>query len=268
MANANNLQLLDEQGWGQGFANLLRKENGEWWHTRRWWTQSLFWLLIVNGVLAMVLWVVPVLDPEETQDMVGKLGTFIQVMSFFPMFAVITITQGAIIGEKQSGTAAWVLSAPVSRSGFILAKLLANALGFFITIILFQGLTAYIQISFSEGSLLPLGPFLINLGLLSLYLLFYLALTLMLGTMFDSRGPVQGIAIGVAIFSMLGIGQSLSGFLPWIVFVLPEIIPSLASALVQGESIPPVWPVPIIAMSLYIVLFVALAIRRFDREDF
>jgi ABC-2 type transport system permease protein len=268
MASANNLQLLDERGWRQGFTNLFHKENGEWWHTRRWWTQSLIWLVIVNGILAIALWFIPVVDPEEAGDVIENVGIFIQIMSWFPMFAVITITQGTIIGEKQSGTAAWVLSAPVSRSGFILAKLFANALGFFSTIILLQGLTAYIQISFSEGSLLPLGPFLINLGLLSLYLLFYLALTLMLGTMFDSRGPVQGIAVGVAIFSMLGIGQSFSGFLPWLVFVLPETIPSLASALVQGESIPPIWPVPIIAMSLYIVLFVVLAIRRFDREEF
>lgn len=268
MANPNNLQHLDEQGWRQGFANLLRKENGEWWRTRRWWTQSLLWLLIVNGILAMGLWLIPVVDPEEAGDVIENLGIFIQLMGWFPMFAVITITQGAIIGEKQSGTAAWVLSAPVSRSGFILAKLLANALGFFSTIILLQGLTAYIQISFSEGSLLPLGPFLINLGLLSLYLLFYLALTLMLGTMFDSRGSVQGIAIGVAVFSMLGLGQFFSGFLPWLIFILPETIPSLASALVQGESIPPIWPIPIIAMSLYIVLFVVLAIRRFNREEF
>ncbi len=268
MASANNLQLLDERGWRQGFANLFHKENGEWWHTRRWWMQSLFWLLIVNGILAIGLWVVPVVEPAEVMDAVEKLDVFMRLMVLFPMFAVVIITQGAIIGEKQSGTAAWILSAPVSRSGFILSKLIANAIGFLATIIIFQGLAAYVQISLSESSLLPLGLYLTNLGLLSLYLLFYLALTLMLGTFFNTREPVLGIAIGVAIGSMLGMGQLFAGFIPWLALVLPEALPGLISALVQGESIPAIWPVPIIVMSLYIVLFVALAIWRFNREEF
>ena len=268
MASANNLQLLDERGWRQGFANLFHKENGEWWHTRRWCMQSLFWLLIVNGILAIGLWVVPVVEPAEVMDAVEKLDVFMRLMVLFPMFAVVIITQGAIIGEKQSGTAAWILSAPVSRSGFILSKLIANAIGFLVTIIIFQGLAAYVQISLSEGSLLPLGLYLTNLGLLSLYLLFYLALTLMLGTFFNTREPVLGIAIGVAIGSMLGMGQLFAGFIPWLALVLPEALPGLISALVQGESIPAIWPVPIIVMSLYIVLFVALAIWRFNREEF
>ena len=40
MASVTVLQPLKERGWRRGFANLLRKENGEWWHTRRWWLQS------------------------------------------------------------------------------------------------------------------------------------------------------------------------------------------------------------------------------------
>ena len=268
MASADNMQLINERGWRQGFTNLFRKENGEWWHTRRWWTQSLLWLLIVNGILAVGVWVVPLVEPEEAGGLVENLGIFLQLMGWFPMFAVIIITQGAIISEKQSGTAAWILSAPVSRSGFILSKLIANAIGFLVTIIIMQGLIAYVQLSLSEGGLLPIGPYLASLGLLSLYLLFYLALTLMLGTFFNDRGPVLGIAIGVAIFSMLSMGNLFAGFMPWLVLVLPETLPDLISALVQGETLPAIWPIPIIAISLYIVLFVGLAIWRFNREEF
>jgi ABC-2 type transport system permease protein len=268
MASASVLQPVKERGWRRGFANLLRKENGEWWHTRRWWVQSLLWLLIVNGILAVGLWVVPVMDPAGAGDTMENLGIFVQLMAWFPMFAVIVITQGAIIGEKQSGTAAWIMSAPVSRSAFILAKLVANAIGFFVTIILVQGLVAYVQLSLSDGSPLPLAPYLVLLALLSLYLLFYLALTLMLGAFFDSRGPVLGIAVAVAIGSMIGIGNLFAGFLPWIVMLLPEAIPGILTLLVQGEPLPDVWPIPIILMSVYSLLFVALAIWRFNREEF
>jgi ABC-2 type transport system permease protein len=259
---------VEERGWRQGFANLLRKENGEWWHTRRWWLQSLLWLLIINGILAIGVWVVPAVEPAEAGDTMENLGIFIQLMAWFPMFAVIVITQGAVISEKQSGTAAWIMSAPVSRSAFILAKFVANAIGFFVTIILVQGLVAYVQLSLSDGSPLPLAPYLALLALLSLYLLFYLALTLMLGAFFGTRGAVLGIAIAVSIGSMLGIGNLFAGFLPWIVVLLPEAIPGILTLLVQGEPLPDVWPIPIILMSVYSLLFVILAIWRFKREEF
>ena len=205
MASASVLQPVKESGWRRGFANLLRKENGEWWHTRRWWLQSLLWLLIINGILAIGVWVVPAVEPAEAGDTMENLGIFIQLMAWFPMFAVIVITQGAVISEKQSGTAAWIMSAPVSRSAFILAKLVANAIGFFVTTILVQGLVAFVQLSLSDGGPLPVALYLAMLALLSLYLLFYLALTLMLGAFFGTRGAVLGIAIAVAIGSMLGI---------------------------------------------------------------
>ncbi len=268
MANAGVLLPVQERGWRRGFANLLRKENGEWWHTRRWWMQSLLWLLIVNGILAVGLWVVPVVAPEEAGDAMDNLGIFVQLMSQFPVFAIIVITQGALIGEKQSGTAAWIMSAPVSRSAFILAKLVANAIGFLFTTILVQGLVAYVQLSLSDGSPLSLAPYFTLLALVSLILLFYLALTLMLGAFFDTRGPVLGIAIGVAIASMLGISSLFASFLPWMVLVLPDSILGLTTLLVAGEPLPDVWPIPIILMSVYSLLFVTLAIWRFKREEF
>jgi ABC-2 type transport system permease protein len=268
MASVSVLQPVKEKGWRQGFANLLRKENSEWWGTRRWWVQSLLWLVIINGILAVGIWVVPVIEPAEAVDTQENLGIFIQLMSLFPMFAVIVITQDAVIGEKQSGTAAWILSAPVSRSAFILSKLVANAIGFFVTIILVQGLVAYVQLSISDGSPLPIAPYLAMLALLSLYLLFYLAMTLMLGAYFDTRGPVLGIAIAVAIGSMLGVGNLFASFLPWVVVLLPESIPGILTLLVQGEPLPDVWPIPIILMSVYSLLFVTLAIWRFNREEF
>jgi ABC-2 type transport system permease protein len=268
MTSATALQPVKESGWRRGLANLLRKENSEWWHTRRWWLQTLVWLLIVNGILAVGLWVVPIVDPEDTSDSMDNLGIFIQLMAWFPMFAVIVTAQGAIIGEKQSGTAAWIMSAPVSRSAFILAKVVAYALGFFVTIILVQGVVAYVQLSLSDGSPLALAPYLAMLALLSLYLFFYLALTLMLGAFFDARGPVLGIAIAIAIGSMLSFGNIFAGFLPWLTVLLPEAIPGILTLLVAGEPLPDVWPIPIILISVYSLIFVILAIWRFNREEF
>jgi ABC-2 type transport system permease protein len=249
-------------------ANLMRKENDQWWRTRRWWIQSLLWLLVINGALAVGLWIVPLVEPDLKLDVALAYEFFVQMMAWFPMFAVIVIAQGAIVSEKQSGTAAWVLSAPISRESFILSKFFANALGFLITVIVLQGAVAYIQLSLYGGALLPIGPYLAVLALFSLYLLFYLALTLMLGAFFDARGPVLGIAIGVAIASMRGIGGLFSGYAPWLAKVLPEALPIQANAIVTGKPLPADWPIPILVLSSYSLLFVALAIWRFRREEF
>ena len=48
--------------------NLLQKENDKWWRTRRWWIQSLRWLVIVNGSLAVGLWIVPGVEPDLKLD--------------------------------------------------------------------------------------------------------------------------------------------------------------------------------------------------------
>ncbi|MFA9437456.1 MAG: ABC transporter permease [Candidatus Bathyarchaeota archaeon] len=268
MTNEGNLLSVDERGWRRGFANLLRRESDKWWRTRRWQVQSLLWLLIVNGILAIGVWVVPIMEPAEAGSLIENMVIFMKLMAWFPMFSVIVIAQGAIVGEKQSGTAAWVLSAPVSRSAFILAKFIGNAVAFLVILIGLQGFVAFAQLSLSVGGVESLQPFLAGMGLLSLYLLFYLALTLMLGTFFSSSEPVLGISIAVAIGSMWELGGMFSGLVPGISLVLPESLPSLVVAVVSGETLPSVWPIPIISISLYTVLFVALAIWRFNREEF
>jgi ABC-2 type transport system permease protein len=262
------LQPLFERGWRQGLANLMRKENDQWWRTRRWWIQSLLWLLVINGSLAVGLWLVPVIEPNLKLDLALAYEFLVQMLAWFPMFAVIIIAQGAVVSEKESGTAAWVLSAPISRESFILSKLFANALGFLVTIIILQGVVAYLQLSLYGGAMLEAGPYLAVLALFGLYLLFYLALTLMLGTFFGNRGPVLGIAIGVAIASMRGIGGLFSDYAPWLVKVLPEALPTLANAVATGRSLPTDWPAPILAALFYLLLFMALAIWRFRREEF
>ncbi len=53
----------------------------------------------------------------------------------FPAVAVVIIMQGVLVGEKRDGTAAWVMSKPISRPAFILSKVLANSLGVLATMV-------------------------------------------------------------------------------------------------------------------------------------
>ncbi len=114
----------------------------------------------------------------------------------------------------------------------------------------------------------PIEELLAGLGLITLLLMFYLSLTLMLGTLFRSRGPVIGIPM-VLVF-----GNQLAGLLPWLKMVMPWNLvmdlgpdqPALAVMLVQGQALPTV--TPIIGTAVLTVVFIAVALWRFEREEF
>src|SRR5690606_26127170 len=157
--------VVDEQGWRRGFANILRYEHSKWWRTRRWWINILIWLVLVNGIVLASL--------SATQEAVpGRPTTPVEavilegVMIFavttgvFASIGAVIVMQGAIIDEKKSGTAAWIMSKPASRTAFIVAKLLANSIALLIIILGIQGAVAYLQFYQYTGSPLPLGPFL------------------------------------------------------------------------------------------------------------
>ena len=109
--------------------------------------------------------------------------------------AAVSLAQDSILGEKHSGTAAWVLSKPLRRPAYILAKLLAHGLGLFVAWIVLPGVVAYLPAREPAGG--HLTPLRIAgvMGLDYLNLLFFLTLALMLATLFNGRGPVLGICL-------------------------------------------------------------------------
>jgi ABC-2 type transport system permease protein len=160
-----------------------------------------------------------------------------------------------------------VLSKPVSRSALILSKLAGNALGIFGVMGVLLGAATYGQIGLTTGVLLPVLPFAGMLGLLFLYQLFYLTLTIMLGTLFNNRGAVLGIPL-VLIFGyqiMLGIAPWLGAIMPWNL-VTTLAYPALALAIAQGNPLPTV--IPLLATLAWCILFTLIAVWRFRQEEF
>ncbi len=262
MAANSVFDLTQARGWRGGLRNLLRGELGNWWKSNTWWVQSLIWVGVINAILAGMLW------GGEGIDWLEAAALYTVFSGMFPTIAVVIILQDAVVGEKESGTAAWVLSKPVSRSAFILAKLIANSSGVLVTMVLLPGIVAYLQISLAGGQLSPVN-FLLGMGVLALNLIFYLTLTLMLGTLFDHRAAVIGIPLALAFGQQL-----LLGMIPFLVQVLPWIliIPfgeyelPIAAALIQGQ--PPPTLTPLYAISISIVIFIAVSLWRFEKEEF
>ena len=257
--NTNGLVLVPrrERGWKMGMANMLAKENHGWWRTRRWWIQCLLWLVLLNLGAA-----------DDLRG--GNFRNFLFVSGLVLPIAAIVLSQEAILGERHSGTAAWMFSKPLSRPAFLLTKILAYGLGFLVTGVLLPAGIACLQViaGGSSGSFLP--GFAASLGLVYLNLLFYLTLALMLATLFQGRGPVMGIPLFILFFCIIPDSVRLAEFMPWVLATKVGAgngaLPPLTGYLLSGQPLPTV--TPIIATAVWCVLFTAVAFWRIRREEF
>jgi hypothetical protein len=93
-------------GWRGGLANLVRKELGQWWGTRMWWIQTLIWVVLLNGVATVAMLEGAGRPPQEV--VAEAVQTFLLMGAIVIGIGVVLTIQGAVVGEKELGTAAWV----------------------------------------------------------------------------------------------------------------------------------------------------------------
>jgi ABC-2 type transport system permease protein len=281
MASNSEFQEVGDQGQLQGFGNLLHKENRLWWRTSRWWMQILVWLAIGNGILFMVIGVAPKMENQpgqaantqggESQQPLDILGltVFLKIAGIATAIGVAVLAQDTLIGEKQSGTAAWVLSKPVSRSALILSKVISNSLGILMTMVIVQGGIAYLLIYLIAGKAFPILPYTGALGMFFVSLVFWLTLAIMLSALSN----IRGMAIGIPLFLILGfilfveVAPWTADFMPWsLTNEISVTRPAMAVSLVLGQPIPTL--MPLISSLVGCLVFTMVAILRFQREEF
>ena len=218
------------------------------------------WYLVLSAILFAAE------DAPPSQEVAILYVIF---AGLFPAVGVVIIMQGVVVGEKKSGTAAWVLSKPVTRSAFMLSKVVANSLGVLATMVILPGIVAYTLTAAKTGTAWNLPGFLSAMGVIFLSQFFFLSLTLMLGTFFGSRGPVIGIALG-----LLFMQQYLLGWLPVLRYVLPwklvipigEQLDAVAPCLLVGSH--NYSPILIVVIALESLLFIGIGLWRFSHEEF
>jgi ABC-2 type transport system permease protein len=262
-------QMVEERGWRRGLGNLLRGEFSSWFHSIRWLKHLVIWLLVINGMIAIMAYATA--DAARSGGggpplllMYGLFG------GMFVAFGVMVIMQRVIVGEKRYGTAAWVLSKPVTRSAFVVSRLVVNSLAILLTTTVVPGLLVYVTF----GGFTPLGwlsppTFLAGILLFALHNFFWITLVLMMGTLFDSAATV--IAVPIAFYFFLWLGPGLVPALNYIspmslAYISDERVNPLAASLMLGQ---PVFSwLPLIATVVYCVIFVTVAIWRFNRQEF
>lgn len=271
-----DLQKVNERKGLRGFSNLFSKDYGAWWGTRRWWINALLWTVLLAGLTAIMLFA-PNEEANEASaaeiTQAGGLTAYILSTGFtvffefgVPILAIgtIVLAQDLIIGEKQSGVAEWLLSKPLTRRAYILAKVFANAPPLLFLLVGLPSILVYGTLSLRIGTPYPLAPFLSAIGIMTLHTIFYLTLTLMLGTIFNNRGPILGIALA----SVLG-GGLLGGLISPLFYVTPWMFPKLAWLTATGQAIPSDMAVAsLISTALWSVIFIFAALTKFEKMEF
>lgn len=267
---SGQFQLVQEKGWRRGLGNLLQGEYSGWFKSSRWWKHLILWFSIINGMMALMI----IATGEAAKD--GNEGPPILFMygifgGMFVAFGVMIIMQRVLIREKSSGTAAWVLSKPVTRTAFVVSRLVLNSIAILLTSVIVPGVILYITLGlFSDlGWLSPFG-FIAALLMVSLHTFYWIALVLMMGTLFESSSAV--IAVPMALYFLFWMG---TGMVPGLIYVSPLLltfspdpdhISSLPASLMTGQ---PVFSwLPVISTIVFCVIFIAVAIRRFNRQEF
>jgi len=150
------------------------------------------------------------IPPPTVKDAIAQ---YIKNMSQFGILLALLMSMGGIAQERERGTAAFMLTRPVSRGTFILAKFGALKVTFVTSLLLAAaGCWYYTYLLFEP---LPWLPFLLLNVLMLVVFMVYVAMTLLCSTLARSQTGAGGLAFGgLIVLAGLGAIPRLGEYLP------------------------------------------------------
>jgi ABC-2 type transport system permease protein len=198
------------------FGVQLRKEFTELWRTRK--LIVVLVVLIAFGLMSPILAKITpdllesmsegqmegiiISIPEPTQK--DAIDQLVQNVTQFGLLLAVLMSFGTIVGERERGQAALVFAHPLPREVFVAAKFAAQAITFAGGLAL-GALGAYIYTAILFDAP-PAGRYLVLTGLIYVWLLSLIALSLLASTLGRSMGSAGGLAF-VFIVALLLAGS-------------------------------------------------------------
>jgi ABC-2 type transport system permease protein len=250
----------------RGYGVLLSKELTEQWRTGRLPVVAVIFLLfgLASPVLAKYTPEIVKLAASSidirmpTPTINDAVAQVIKNLNQVGMLTAILLAMGSVANEKESGTAAFVLVKPVSRSAFLAAKFSGLALTM-AAAVLVCGLAAYLYTDLLFAPLSVLGfaaaGLVILLGLLEIAAVTFLGSTLV-------RSSIPAAGIGLVALVIAGVGSSL----PNVGRFTPLGLNELASDLALRQTATG-WDWPVIANAGVVVIALAASLLAFRRQE-
>ena len=205
------------------FLASLRKELMEHWRTSRF--MVLLMVLTLFGLISPLLakYIPEILKAVPggeqfaglvpTPTMIDAISQYIKNIGQFGILLALLLSMGAVVNEKEKGTAALVLVKPLPRGIFILSKFLSLVIIFFFSLLLAgMGGFYYTTLIFSPPDL---SAWISLNSLIWLVMLVYAAITLLFSTLMKSQAAAIGLAFAtLLLFAVIGALPSIANLLP------------------------------------------------------
>jgi ABC-2 type transport system permease protein len=220
------------------FWTATRKELHQLWRTKRLLVMGAVFLIFGMGSPLMAKFTPQMLTMIEGAEMFADLIPeptggdamlqYTKNLSQFGFILAVLLAMGLVVGEKERKTIPMILSKPLPRWVFITSKFSSQML-MYLAVFALSSLGAYYYTIILFGSLDFLDFMLLN-GLMFLWLLTFVALSLLGSTLGKSTVAAGGIGMGLSVALML------AGSLPRYGALLPGGLMSWATALGQRAA--------------------------------
>lgn len=192
-----------------------------------------------------------------TPSAADAVAQYLKNISQFSIILALLMTMGTVAHEKERGTAGMLLVKPLPRWAFLLAKFVALGLTFAASLaVAGAGCYYYTLILFEP---LRIGPWVILNLLVLVFVLVYVALTLMSSVLTKSPASAGGLAFALLIV------LAIPGALPNVGEYLPGQLINWGAGLMIGRDVS-AWPALWVSLGLMIGAL-ALAWLAFEKQE-
>jgi len=249
------------------FLAALRKELLEQWRTYR--LLAVGVVLVVFGLLSPLIAkytpeIIKLIPNGEaisnlipTPTAMDAVTQYLKNIGQFGVILALLLTMGVVAQEKDKGTAAMMLVKPLPRVTFLFAKFTALALMFAVTIAI-AGAACYYYTWLLFGALDTQHWLALN-GLMLVYVLVYVALTLFCSVVTKSQAAAGGLALGLLF--ILG----LTGSIPGLGEYLPGQLLAWGGGLMAGQG-EDFWPALWVSVGIIVVALLGARLI-FERQE-
>ena len=246
-----------------GAGNVFQKELREWFRTRK--------FLVTTALTSLMLAAVPVIlflhegglhDGRINSGYKSSMEAWMGLTLTLGAYLIVALTMGVIVKEEDAGTAQWLFTKPVSRTGYVLAKYAGNVVAVLLSAIIipsvvFVALTAATQAS----GITAWTPVIEGVAFASLHAAIVVAVVMGLSAFFRTTAPIAGIAIGLGFLPLF-----LQRFVTAkVINLFPVNIGAIAGHAVRGEALTP-WQ-PVICGIIIAVVALTVACYRIERRQ-
>jgi MYXO-CTERM domain-containing protein len=250
-----------------GLGNLVRKDVAEWLHGKRPWvvlgvTTSVFGLAAANARItewaARSLPADPGDGPAKVLSLLPLDNILFAIGTQFIVLAAIFATMSLLLAERDSGTLAWTISKPVSRTSVLVSKWLTSTLILWVTAIIIPLALTTMLVTVLYGQPDLTAVVLLGASLITVPALF-VGIALTAATIVPSQAAVAAIGL-----TLLAAPPIVGGILPALTPFFPTSIFDWSVQVSTGGPASLVTPV---AWLVGLVALFVLARRRLTAMD-